>query len=433
MRNAHSAPKLHNGAKVGIVGGGPAGSFFALHLLKFAAEQNLSLEVTIFEARSFDRSGPPDCARCAGLLSAGLQDNLRQFGLDVPPHVIQSRADSYVLHLAQRAIEIFPPVSHHEIVSVYRSNGPRLADPDPAINFDHWLLQRAEAAGATVQRAVVKRIAAAGRPVIETLTGEYPVDLAVLAAGLNGRRVKTEGIPYHPPKTELMIQDELSETDPDRRVHVYFDPQHGIVFGAAVPKGNFINVSLLGRPAQMDLVDTFLRQMGVSGSYYRLCGCKPKIAISPAEGYFADRFVAVGDAAATRLYKDGIGSAFRTGRQAAHTAIFHGIAAGDFQQHYRPLCRAITFDNFWGRVLFFLWDLTARSPRLTQLWLRALTAHNTHPFVARRCTLALWNMFSGGDSYFNIFKSLIDPRVLWMLLSVGLKLWRQFVPSEGQS
>ncbi len=63
---------LKNGDRVCIIGGGPAGSFSALHLLRMAAQRQIRLEVLIFEPRDFSRAGPAGCNRCAGVLSSRL-------------------------------------------------------------------------------------------------------------------------------------------------------------------------------------------------------------------------------------------------------------------------------------------------------------------------------------------------------------------------
>ncbi|RME79106.1 MAG: hypothetical protein D6784_01330 [Chloroflexi bacterium] len=423
MRN--TVLTLNDGAHVGIVGGGPAGSFFALHLLRYGRQTGRSFRVVIFENRDFSRPGPPGCARCAGLLSAGLQAGLRRLGLDLPPEVIQSRADSYVLHLADGAVEIFPP-RDRSIISVYRSRGPRLHPLPREVNFDEWLLHHAEQAGASIVRRTVKKISLTPTPQIETRQERYTFDLVVLAAGVNGQRIQFENCGYRPPKTETMVQDELALLPGGRRrVQVFFGARPHITFGATVPKGNLVNLSLLGKGLNLQAVDEFLTDIGASAGVQRLCGCKPHIAVAPARGCYADRFVAVGDAAVTRLYKDGIGSAYRTARQAARTAVFQGIDRASFRRGYAPLCRQIALDNLFGRILYLAWHLTGRVKILTHLWLYALNDRQTNQWAANRCRRALWNMFTGDDSYRNIFFSLVDPRIAWFVLATGWRLWPQ--------
>ena len=55
---------------------------------------------------------------------------------------------------------------------------------------------------------------------------------------------------------------------------------------------------------------------------------------------YADRIVFVGDAGVSRLYKDGIGAAYRTAKAAARAAVFQGVSADDFRRHYQPVWRA---------------------------------------------------------------------------------------------
>ena len=52
-----SPNKIQNDSKIAIIGGGPAGVFFALHLKKFAEEKGISPEITIFEQRNFNELG----------------------------------------------------------------------------------------------------------------------------------------------------------------------------------------------------------------------------------------------------------------------------------------------------------------------------------------------------------------------------------------
>ncbi len=68
---------LQNGDRVAIVGGGPAGSFFAITLLREARRLNRHLDVVIVEKRGPADQGSDDfqckgCNFCAGLISPRL-------------------------------------------------------------------------------------------------------------------------------------------------------------------------------------------------------------------------------------------------------------------------------------------------------------------------------------------------------------------------
>ncbi|MBI4332126.1 MAG: hypothetical protein HY673_12670, partial [Chloroflexi bacterium] len=117
---------LKPGSRVGVVGGGPAGSFFALFLSRYAAAANLKLDITIYEQRSFATSGPGGCNRCAGVLSSRAIGNMRSLGLKVPEEVVQTRLTSYRLHSPYGTIDISNPDPAGDIYSVYRAAGPLL-------------------------------------------------------------------------------------------------------------------------------------------------------------------------------------------------------------------------------------------------------------------------------------------------------------------
>lgn len=47
--------KLDNGSRIGVIGGGPSGSFFSYFLLDIAQRAGLDIHVDIYEPRDFFR------------------------------------------------------------------------------------------------------------------------------------------------------------------------------------------------------------------------------------------------------------------------------------------------------------------------------------------------------------------------------------------
>jgi len=408
---------------VGIVGGGPAGSFAAIHLARFAAQAGLRLEILLFEPRDFRLPGPRGCNRCAGIVSSNLVRHLERLGMPIPEGVIQAHLRAYTIVLDDETWTLTQPDPQRRILSVYRGGGPRQRPLGNApASFDAFLLQQAVAHGARHIPQRVRRVyrEADGRPLIHTAREDYPVDLVVLATGVNSSPPLDGAFGYLPPATAVMAQDEVLRPPdwPADQVQMFFRQPRGLKFGALIPKGGYLNISLLGEGLSTQAVEEFLDAQNLSlllkagGS---LCGCTPRIAITPARRYFGDRWVAVGDAAVTRLYKDGMGSAFRTARAAMHTAVFHGIDHRAFARHYAPLCRRIVRDNAYGRLLFACWQLTLRLPRLLAAWKACLRTELRLPPAQRLHIRVLWGMFTGDEPYRRLFWLSVHPRALLRL------------------
>jgi flavin-dependent dehydrogenase len=408
--------RLENGSRVVIVGGGPAGSSTALHLLRRAQAADLRLEVIVLEARDFNRPGPGGCNKCAGILSSNAVRNLQTLDLGLPPEVIQEQLDTYILHLGDTEVTLHQPDPARRIYSIYRGSGPRLRE-SPVRSFDAWLLDQARQRGAIVRRAHVHKIVAAARPTVVMAHEQIEADLVVLATGVNSRSPVDETWGYLPPRTETMAQDEMPRpVDFHEGVHIFIDHPPGLIFGGLIPKGRYLNISLLGHNLPPSAMAEFLAGHNLArafpGGSPLLCGCAPRVVVSPAVGYYADRFVAVGDAAITRLYKDGIGSAFVTAEAAARTAIERGISRADFEAGYRPVCRRIVADNRLGDLLFRLWNIPRRMPFLLSAWRRTLILESHLPPRSRIHTRLLWGLFTGDESYRNIFTLLVSPFAL---------------------
>ena len=152
----------HN--RVCIVGGGPAGSFAALHLLQLSKLHNLHLDVRIFEPRDFSRPGPSGCNRCAGILSSRLWGNLSELGLSIPEEILQAELQAYTIHLNGESIHLERPDPARRIVSVYRGGGPRMIEGAPEASFDNFLLHQAVNRGAIHVSNRVREVSWEGTP-----------------------------------------------------------------------------------------------------------------------------------------------------------------------------------------------------------------------------------------------------------------------------
>lgn len=63
---------LEDGSRIGVVGGGPAGSFFSHFVLQFAQRIGIKIIVDIYERKNFPTLGPAGCNMCAGVISESL-------------------------------------------------------------------------------------------------------------------------------------------------------------------------------------------------------------------------------------------------------------------------------------------------------------------------------------------------------------------------
>ena len=215
--------------------------------------------------------------------------------------------------------------------------GPQDAQGGQASSFDGYLLDKACARGAKWIQARAISVSGNEKPIVHTAQETFPTDLVILATGVNSRPPMDESFGYKPPPTETMAQDEflLPQGWPTDLVSAYFQKPAGLAFGALIPKGRYVNISLLGRglgtKAIRDFIEAHELNQDLPMATGSLCGCTPRIAVGSAARYFGDRWVAVGDAAITRLYKDGIGAAFSTAEKAVHTALSIGISEADFK------------------------------------------------------------------------------------------------------
>jgi flavin-dependent dehydrogenase len=422
--------QLVDGSRIGVIGGGPAGSFFSYFLISSAERIGINLHVDIYEPRDFSGTGPSGCNMCGGIISESLVQMLSAEGIILPPTIVQRGIESYMLHTDIGSVKIDTPIQEKRIGAVYRGSGPRDIKEIKWGSFDGHVQSLAVDKGANViQERVSDIISDDSRLEIKTRTSpaqEY--DLIAAAAGVNSsvERLFTGKIPgYEPPQTtKTFIQEYYLGADRIEKVlgasmHVFLLDIERLEFAAIIPKGDYVSVCLLGDDIDKELVETFLSSPEVEkclpDDWNRdavSCWCSPKINIAGAAQPSADRIVFIGDSGVTRLYKDGIGAAYRTAKAAATTAVFQGISAEDFKQFYWPACRSIESDNNIGKFIFLATRQIQRRRFARDAVMRMTAAEQQKDGTNRRMSMILWDMFTGSAPYREILRRSLNPRFL---------------------
>jgi flavin-dependent dehydrogenase len=189
---------LPDGATVVVVGGGPAGSFFAIRALRKARELGRALDLTILERKTEICFYQPvafcsweGCNYCAGGISPRLADVLKENGISLPEEIVEERATEITVHGDWKNIEL-PVPAGREMFAVFRGSRPKQR-PGRYTNFDSFLLHQAQQEGARVLTADVNGIrrSSAGKPVVsyrlvtEETSREIEADFVGVAAGVN--------------------------------------------------------------------------------------------------------------------------------------------------------------------------------------------------------------------------------------------------------
>lgn len=425
--------KLDNGSQVAVIGGGPAGSFFSYFLLQMAQRVGLDIKVDIFEPRDFSRPAPYGCNMCGGIVSESLVQNLAAEGISLPVSVVQRSIDSYFLHMSAGSVRIETPLQEKRIAAVHRGAGPRGLKETTSRSFDGYLLELAMGKGARhIQERVTGVTYGNGRPVVKTQSNsEKTYDLLVTAVGLNTSTLKlfdNMKMPYKPPGStkayicEFFLGEETIKRYLGSSMHIFLLNIPRLEFAAIIPKGTYATLCLLGDNIDKKLVQEFLNDERIKKCmppHWKpqddFCHCSPKINIKSAVQPFGDRILFIGDCGTSRLYKDGIGAAYRTAKSAAITSVFKGISAKDFQESYWKSCKSINTDNRLGRLIFFVTrQIKRRDFARRGVW-RMVANEQQKEGTRRRMSSVLWDTFTGSAPYGNVLMRTFHPAYLGSL------------------
>jgi hypothetical protein len=282
-----------------------------------------------------------------------------------------------------------------------------------------------------------------GRPYVKTRGGmNKGYDLLAVAAGVNSPAIKMFEklrIGYQPPEAtktficEYYVGGKTLKKTLGSSMHVFLLDIPRLEFAAIIPKGDYATVCMLGEGIDEELIQSFLSSREVRECMPpdwqygpRSCNCYPRINIRGAGTPYTDRIVFIGDSGVTRLYKDGIGAAYRTAKAAASTAVFQGISKEDFQEHFMPVCKAINMDNFIGRLNFLVTTQIKKTRFARRALLRMTTLEQDKEGHERHMSTVMWDMFTGSAPYQEIFVRTLQPafmaQFIWNML---LAIWFQ--------
>lgn len=424
---------LQNGSRIGVVGGGPAGSFFSYFALELAEKAGLHIEIDIYEPKDFNRSGPPGCNHCGGIVAESLVRQLKADGIVLPEQVIRRTIETYTLHLEHGTAVIDNLGVDQRIISMFRGSGPLGAGGAGQTGFDAYMLDLCKQKGA---RLLVEKVTDAKREpdgiTLITRQSQQKYDLVVGAVGLSQKALDIfkKIIPdFIPPRTakayisEFYLGNDAISRNLGNSMHVFVLNFPGIKFGALIPKGNFVTLVLLGRGVTTEKAGQFLSSesvrrcfpAGVLPEPTNSCLCFPLINIGNAQNPYSDRVVLIGDSSSSKIYKNGIGAAYITGKAAAETIVNSGFSTHDFRKSFQPACSQLDRDNVAGKLIFSISGIIQRWPFIKEVLFRMVLKEQEKEKGKREMSTMLWDTFTGSAPYRNILLRGLNP-LLWFRL-----------------
>ena len=452
MKKAEGHPaSLRDGDRIVVIGGGPAGSFFAIKFLRECRRLERRIEVVIVEKRRAKDPGGEGyrldgCTFCAGGISPRLNRVLRQNDLALPGEIIQKKIDYIWLHGQWKNFRFRVPRGD-EMFSVFRGSLPSGRGAG-ARGLDGFLLGKAVGEGARVLNGEVRSLcySESGMPrlSVKMPSGELTsIDcgFAVLATGINARcgrdhgegsltaSIKEMNPSFVPARSrraflfELDLGDDYLKRNVDREIHFieYGSERIDLEHTALLPKGRYLSVAMIGksidRAALPQDSTRIIREFAMLPHIRRIlpgvesapvaCACSPMMAAAPARNPRGGRFALIGDAAGARLNKDGLFSAYLTASTLSRAILHDGVSEQAIERGYGKAVRWLAEDNRYGRIVFGISRVAFAWPWVSRVMYQSLaTEFKRRDEDKRPLGSVMWKIASGAADYREILREM---------------------------
>lgn len=311
-----------------VVGGGPSGSSAARSLARAGAS------VLVLERSAMPRAKP-----CGGALS---ERAISYLGMNIPSELCDWGVFGARVHFGQSVAQV--SLDHRIAILVTRAR------------FDHFLLDKAQQAGAHVLYEEVGAIAVEpGCIRVHTVAAEYQAECAIICAGATSKLIRLVRRRDTPAERAFYVSADIPVLgrDPYADLEGLIDIYFGLAnqgYGWVFHHGSYYSVGVGGLLASLRSPRALFREF-VNDRKMTLDGVLPRGALIPCGGIkrrlTADRLILAGDAAGfvDPFYGEGLAYAIRSGQLAAEV-VMRASSDGDLGMarlnEYERLCD-ITF------------------------------------------------------------------------------------------
>jgi flavin-dependent dehydrogenase len=464
--------RLQKGSKILILGGGPAGALFAIHLLTQSNQAGLKITVTIIDPKAVQPPGKSPCTLagcnyCAGIISPRLNAALEKSGISLPKEVICETFSHIWIHGLWKNFPLKLAPSQH-MVSVFRGALP-LDRWKRIQGLDGFLLEQARRRGAAVMAGEATDIqyTASKKPCVTVVDGTgkksaLEADFLAIATGIHPRQGKMPNPVFSsfmrinpgfsPPKTRLALIFELKPGRAYLKKYMYREI-YFIVSGSKqlrldhislVPKGDYLTLALVGdridkasfpKDTRKIIGDflalphcrTLLPQISLDNTPLT-CSCAPHMVTAPSKGGVCDRIAVVGDALGSRLYRDGLYSAFVSAQALAESVIHKGVDQKSLASGYGRVIHWLGTDTDYAERVTFWIQTVLKSPFFSRILYQTFaTEMKLKTRKQRPLGKVLLDLGSGEADYADVYKNLIRLPVLLSLLRGTVKTIRNML------